>query len=66
MIATEISITVNRESDITLVQQKIIEKKMRFPVYILEYEFSCQINFKSDYEEWELDSAILECFPEYG
>lgn len=65
MIETEISITVNRRSDIDLIEQKIIENKMQFPVYIREYEFSYQINFTSDYEEWELDTAILDCFPEY-
>jgi len=65
MVETEIAITVNRKSDIELVEKIIIEKKMRFPVYIREYEFSYQINLTSDYEEWELDSAILDCFPEY-
>ena len=36
-----------------------------FPVYIREYEFSYQINCTSDYEEWELDTAILHSFPGY-
>jgi hypothetical protein len=65
MIETEIAITVNRKSDIDLIQQKIIEKNIQFPIYICEYEFSYQINFKSDYEEWELDTAILDYFPDY-
>ena len=39
MIETEISIIVNRKSDITLLEQKIIENKFQFPVYIREYEF---------------------------
>ena len=65
MIETEISISVNRKSDIDLIEQKIIENKMKFPVYIREYEFSYQINFTSDYEEWELDRAILDVFPEH-
>ncbi|MFC4685868.1 hypothetical protein ACFO4P_02855 [Epilithonimonas pallida] len=65
MIETDISITINRKSDINKIEEKIIENKIRFPVYIREYEFSYQINFTSDYEEWELDTAILDCFPEY-
>lgn len=65
MIETSIAISVNRKSDIEIIQQKIIEKSLQFPVYICEYENSYQINFTSDYEEWELDSAILNCFPEY-
>lgn len=65
MIETEITITVNRKSDIEQVQQKIIENKIRFPVYIREFEYSYQINFTSDYEEWEMDTAILSCFPDY-
>ena len=65
MIETEISIIVNRKSDITLLEQKIIENKFQFPVYIREYEFSYQINFTSDYEEWELDTAILNNFLGY-
>lgn len=65
MIETEISITVNRKSDITLLEKTIIENEFQFPVYIREYEFSYQINFTSDYEEWELDTAILNSFPGY-
>lgn len=65
MIETEISITVNRKSDITLLEETIVSKKLQFPVYIREYEFSYQINFTSDYEEWELDTVILNSFPGY-
>lgn len=65
MIETSIAISVNRKSDIEIIQQKIIEKSLQFPVYICEYENSYQINFTSDYEEWELDTAILNCFPDY-
>ncbi|MBW7941051.1 MAG: hypothetical protein H3C64_01340 [Candidatus Kuenenia stuttgartiensis] len=65
MIETEISISVNRKSDIDLIEQKIIENKIQFPVYIREYEFCYQINFTSDYEEWELETAILNSFPGY-
>ncbi len=65
MIETEISISVNRKSDIDLIEQKIIESKIKVPIYIREYEFSYQINFTSTYEEWELESAILNSFPGY-
>jgi hypothetical protein len=65
MIETNITITVNRKPDIELIEQKIIQRKIQSPVYIREYEFSFQVSFTSDYEEWELDSAILNCFPEY-
>nr|WP_315257818.1 hypothetical protein [uncultured Flavobacterium sp.] len=65
MIETEISITINRKSDITLLEQTIVGNKFQFPVYIREYEFSYQINFTSDYEEWELDTAIINSFPGY-
>jgi len=65
MIETEITISINRKSDIEKIQQRIIEHKLRFPVYVTEYESNYQIEFKSDYEEWELDTAILSCFPEY-
>lgn len=65
MIETSIAVTVNRKSDIEVIQQQIIENRMQFPVYIREYENSYQIDFTSDYEEWELDTAILSCFPEY-
>ncbi len=65
MIETEISISVNRKTDIDIIEQKIIENKIQFPVYIREYEFSYQINFTSDYEQWELDTKILNSFPGY-
>ncbi len=65
MIETEITISVNRKSDIDIIKQAIISRKIEFPIYIFEYENHFQLNFTSDYAEWELDSAILECFPEY-
>ena len=65
MIETEITISINRKSDEEMIRQKIVDRKIQFPIYILEYENHYQLNFVSDYEEWELDSAILECFPEY-
>jgi hypothetical protein len=65
MIETEISIIVNRKSDIDLIQQIIIENKFQFPVYILEFEDGFQIKTTSDYEEWELDTLVLNSFPDY-
>lgn len=62
---TNISLVINRKSDIAVIQQKIIESKIDNPVYIFEYEFHYLISFKSDYEEWELDTAILNYFPDY-
>ncbi|HFK5505152.1 hypothetical protein [Elizabethkingia anophelis] len=65
MIETYITISVNRKTDIDQIQDIIIKNNIQFPVYFLEYGDSYQINFTSDYEEWELDTAILKCFPEY-
>lgn len=65
MIETEISILINRKSDEEVILQKIIESKIQNPIYIREYENHYQIDFSSDYEEWELETKILDCFPEY-
>lgn len=65
MIKTVITITVNRKSDIDIIQQKIIEQKMGSPVYIREYDSRFLIDITSDYEQWEMDTAILDCFAGY-
>lgn len=65
MIKIQISILINRKSDVELIKNCIIESKIQFPIYICEYEEDFAVNFTSDYEEWELDSKILNCFPEY-
>lgn len=65
MIETEITILVNRKSDIGVVRNELTACKVQFPVYLLEYENYYELNFTSDYEEWELDSALLRCFPDY-
>lgn len=65
MITTEITIIVNRKSDIEQLQKKIINSKIQSPIFIREYEQSYQIDFTSDYEQWELDTAILNSFPGY-
>jgi len=64
-IETEITILINRKSDLDLIKEKIIEKKIQFPIYIFEYESYFKLTFSSDYEEWELDTAILDSFPDY-
>ncbi len=65
MIETKITILINRKSDFDIVKQKIIESNLQFPVYIFELDSLYQIELSSDYEEWELDSKILSCFPDY-
>jgi hypothetical protein len=65
MIETEITILINRKSDIGVIKQNIIETNIQFPVYIIEYENHYKIDFVSDYEEWEFDTKILNFFSEY-
>ena len=65
MIETEINITVYRKTDLDTITEKICNRKIQVPIYILEYENYYQIKLSSDYEQWELDSAIIECFPDY-
>lgn len=65
MTETAITILVNRKSDFDLIRQKLIDSKIQFPVYIFELDSHLKIEFISDYEEWELDSKILTCFPNY-
>ena len=65
MIETEITILVNRKSDISRVKNELVGCKVQFPVYLLEYENYYELNFTSDYEEWDLETAILRCFPDY-
>ena len=65
MTETQISILINRKSDAELIKNCIIKSKIQFPIYICEYEEDFAVNFTSDYEEWELDTEILNCFPEY-
>ena len=65
MTETQISILINRKTDVKLIKNCIIQSRINFPIYISEYEENFAINFTSDYEEWELDSKLLNCFPEY-
>ena len=50
----------------TFFKDSIINCKVQFPVYILEYDEHFEINITSDYEEWELETEILKHFPEYN
>ena len=65
MTETQVSIIINRKSDLELIKSCYIKSKIRFPVYICEYEENYTTNFTSDYEEWELDTEILKCLSEY-
>ncbi len=65
MVETEVKILVNRKSDIDTVRQNIINSNLRFPVYIFEFDNHYEIEFVSDYEEWELDDKILNSFSDY-
>lgn len=65
MITTEITILINRKSDINVIKRAIVSQRLQSPVYIIEYDNHYQINVSSDYEHWELDNAILACFPNY-
>ncbi|UTW65741.1 hypothetical protein KFE94_13925 [bacterium SCSIO 12643] len=65
MIETQISIRINRKSDLDVIKNSIIKNRIQFPIYFFEYEENYSVNLTSDYEEWELDTEILKCFPEY-
>ncbi len=65
MIETEITISLYRKSDLDSITQEICKRKIEAPIFILEYENHYQIKLSSDYEQWELDTAIIECFPDY-
>lgn len=65
MIETEITISLYRKSDLDSITQEICKRKIEVPIFILEYENHYQIKLSSDYEQWELDTAIIECFPDY-
>lgn len=65
MVETEVTILINRKSDFDIIRQKVADRKIQVPIYIFEFENHYQLNFVSNYEEWELDSAILEFFSDY-
>ena len=65
MIETYLSLTVNRKSDIELIQGLLIEHEIKAPIVIVEFEDRYEINFTSAYEQWELESEVLKAFPKY-
>jgi hypothetical protein len=65
MIETEITILINKKTDLESIRQIVIDKRIQVPIYIFEYENHYRIEIVSDYEEWELDSELLKIFPEY-
>ncbi len=65
MIETEITIIVNRKSDIDQIKEKIIDQRIQSPVFIYEYDRHFELNFSSDYEQWEFDTAVCDSFPDY-
>lgn len=65
MVETEITIIVNRKSDIQLIKDIIAKRHFQTPVYLVEYEDSYRLTFSSDYAEWELDNDIVDSFPDY-
>lgn len=64
MRLTTITIIVNRKTDIEFVKTSLVNSEIEFPIYFFEYESHFQIEFISDYEEWELDTRILDFFPD--
>ncbi len=65
MIENELELRVNRKSDIVLIEESLKQQKIQSPIFFLEYEDHYEVKFTSDYEEWELDSALLNLFPDY-
>ncbi|MDF0716548.1 hypothetical protein PY092_10345 [Muricauda sp. 334s03] len=65
MIETYLNLTVNRKTDIELIQGLLREHEIKAPIVIVEFEDRYEINFTSEYEQWELESEILKAFPEY-
>lgn len=65
MIETEVTILINRKSDLDLIKEKIINRKIQSPIYLSEYDNHFKLTFSNDYAEWELDTAILDSLPDY-
>lgn len=65
MIETHLSIIVNRKEDIDIIEAILREQNISAPIKILEFEDYYDINFSSDYEEWEIENAIVETFSNY-
>lgn len=65
MIETYLGLTVNRKDDIELIQSLLREHEIEAPIVIIEFEDRYEINFTSEYEQWELEAVIIKAFPEY-
>lgn len=65
MIETEITLVVNRKSDVTDVKEGLISLNIRFPIYMVEYENHDEFSFTSDHEQYELESFLLNLFTGY-
>jgi len=65
MIENEITITLNRISDLGKIEEILKRLKIQSPVFIIELEESVRINFSSDYEYYELNRAIEVEFDDY-
>ncbi|WP_422082811.1 hypothetical protein [Ulvibacterium sp.] len=65
MIMTYLDMTINRKEDIEIVQDLIRQVHIDAPVFIIEFEDRYEVSFADDYEQWELESAIEQAFPEY-
>ena len=65
MITTYLSFTINRKEDIEIVQKLMKHERIENPVFILEFEDRYEVSFTDEYEQWELESAIENAFPDY-
>ncbi|GEN68556.1 hypothetical protein [Chryseobacterium rhizosphaerae] len=65
MIETQLYISVNRKTDLEKIKEILMLSKIESPVYIAEYGQHFGINFRSQHEEWQIDTRICESFPGY-
>lgn len=65
MIETQLYISVNRKTDLEKIKEILMLNKIESPVYIAEYGQHFGINFRSQHEEWQIDTRICESFPGY-
>ena len=65
MIETEVTLFINRKSDLDLIKGAVIAQKIPFPIYLFEYENHFKLTFVSDYEVREIDTAIVDSLPDY-
>lgn len=65
MIETEITIELNRLSDLDKIKGVLKRQKIQVPIYILEYDSNVSVKFAVDYEFYELNDAIANCYNGY-